>query len=64
MNRKASFFSVLFLCFFTASTAQIILLEGRVINPDEVENIHVFMVGSPSMTSQPASVSVVTSTAC
>lgn len=41
MNRKASFFSVLFLCFFTASTAQIILLEGRVINPDEVENIHV-----------------------
>lgn len=41
MNRKASFFSVLFLCFFTASTAQIIWLEGRVINPDEVENIHV-----------------------
>ena len=39
MNRKASFFSLLFLCFFTSTTAQIILLEGRVTNPDEVENI-------------------------
>ena len=41
MNRKASFLSLLFLCFFTSTTAQIILLEGRVTNPDEVENIHV-----------------------
>ena len=29
------------MCFFTSTTAQIILLEGRVTNPDEVENIHV-----------------------
>ncbi|CAI8255557.1 MAG: Uncharacterised protein [Flavobacteriaceae bacterium] len=41
MNSKAIFLSLLFLCFFTSTSAQIILLEGRVTNPDEVENIHV-----------------------
>ena len=38
---KQAVCSLLFLCFFTSATAQIILLEGRVTNPDEVENIHV-----------------------
>ena len=41
MNVIRSCFSLLCLCFFTSATAQIILLEGRVTNPDEVENIHV-----------------------
>ena len=41
MNTIKGLFFLLFICFSLCGSAQIILLEGRVTNPDEVENIHV-----------------------
>jgi hypothetical protein len=41
MNSIKGLFFTLFFCFSLSGSAQIILLDGRVTNPDEVENIHV-----------------------
>ncbi|MGK0385589.1 MAG: hypothetical protein ACI849_000191 [Patiriisocius sp.] len=41
LNKATYLFLLIVLCFFFSGNGQIILLEGVITNPDEVENIHV-----------------------